>query len=399
MTCYVPDAFQCLDLVKEIDPHIITIGGGLQFTLAPEECLGRCESLDIIVRGDGEFTTLELLHELNRETPKLEGIAGLSLRRNGNIFHTQDRPAVKDLDALPFPAWHLLPMEAYRLPILPPHWGPFSIVVTSRGCPYKCSFCSPKTGQAPYRRLSAERVLEMLDRLYHTHGIRTFWFSDLSFNVNKERTEKILDGIIDRGCKVRIALDGTRTDLIVRDSDLLPKMKKAGVFLVCLGVESPFEEELVGYDKGASVQQAKQAVTLLKKHGIHTWCFFMAGHPDHGEQSFKDMLAYARELDPLIAIFTLVMPVPGTDFYNEMAAAGRIVEHDWSRYDFAHPVIQLETLSRDQILSLYEGCMSGFYKRAGKIIRHGFFGDDFARYTYRFLRFVNAARQIKEGKL
>jgi radical SAM superfamily enzyme YgiQ (UPF0313 family) len=111
------------------------------------------------------------------------------------------------------------------------------------------------------------------------------------------------------------------------------------------------------------------------------------------------MLAYAKELDPLIAIFTLVMPVPGTDFYEEMLAAGRIEEHDWSRYDFGHPVIRLEHLSRDQVLSLYEQCFSGFYQRARKIIRHGVFGDDFARYTYRFLRFVNAARQIKEGEL
>jgi hypothetical protein len=91
------------------------------------------------------------------------------------------------------------------------------------------------------------------------------------------------------------------------------------------------------------------------------------------------------------------MPVPGTDFYDEMLATGRIAEHDWSRYDFGHPVIRLEHLSRDQILQLYEQCFSGFYQRARKIIRHGVLGDDFARYTYRFLRFVNAARQIKDG--
>jgi anaerobic magnesium-protoporphyrin IX monomethyl ester cyclase len=399
MTCYVPDAFRCLDLVKEIDPEIVTIGGGLQFTLAPEECLRRCASLDIIVRGDGEYTTLELLEELRRDSPQLDGIAGLSFRRDGGIVHGPDRPPVGDLDALPFPAWHLLPMREYRLPVLPPKWGPFTLVVTARGCPFQCNFCSPRTGQAPYRAMGADRVLEMLDSLYHEHGIRTFWFSDLSFNVNKERTERILDGIIERGWKVRIALDGTRTDLVVRDRDLLPKMKKAGVFLMCLGVETPYEEELEGYDKGASVQQAKQAVALLKRHGIHTWCFFMTGHPSHGEQAFRDMLAYAVELDPLIAIFTLVMPVPGTGFYDEMLAAGRIEEHDWSRYDFGHPVIRLEHLTRDQILSLYEECFSGFYKRPRKIIRHGIFGDDFARYTYRFMRFVNAARQIKEGTI
>jgi radical SAM superfamily enzyme YgiQ (UPF0313 family) len=290
-------------------------------------------------------------------------------------------------------------MQAYRLPVIPARWGNYTIVVTARGCPFPCNFCSPKLGQAPYRALSAERVLEMLDELYTTYGIRVFWFSDLSFNVDRERTETILDGIIERGWKVRIALDGTRTDLILRDRDLLPKMKQAGVFLVCLGVESPFEHELQGYQKGATVQQAREAVALVKKHGIHTWCFFMTGHPSHGAEGFQAMLEYAKQLDPLIAIFTLVMPVPGTPFYEEMVAQGRIEEWDWSRYDFGHPVLRLEGLSRQQVLDLYDRCFREFYGRPSKIIRHAILGDSFARYTYSFLRFVHSARQIRDGKL
>ena len=399
MTCYVPESFRCVEVAKQVDPEITTIGGGLQFTLAPEECFHRCSSLDVIVRGDGEATTLELLAELARPEPELEQVAGLSFRTDDAVAHTADRPPMADLDALPFPAWHLLPMESYRLPVIPPRWGNYTIVVTARGCPFQCSFCSPKLGQAPYRALSAERVLEMLDELYTTYGIRVFWFSDLSFNVDRRRTEAILDGIIEREWKVRIALDGTRTDLILRDRDLLPKMKKAGVFLVALGVESPFEEELQGYHKGATVQQAREAVALVKKHGIHTWCFFMTGHPSHGEQDFSALLSYAKELDPLIAIFTLVMPVPGTPFYDEMLAQGRIEDLDWSHYDFGHPVMRLDGLSRQQVLDLYERCFRDFYKRPSKIIRHGIFGDPFARYTYGFLRFVNSARQIRDGEL
>jgi anaerobic magnesium-protoporphyrin IX monomethyl ester cyclase len=377
----------------------VTVGGGLQFTLAPEECLQRCASLDVIVRGDGEHTTVELLSELARPEPRLHDVAGLSFREQGQLVHTPDRPAIEDLDALPLPAWHLLPMASYQLPVLPRRWGRYSIVVTARGCPFRCNFCAPTLGQAPYRALSAVRVLEMLEELYTRYHIRVFWFSDLSFNVNRARTEAILDGIIQRGWKVRIALDGTRTDLILRDRDLLPKMKRAGVFLVCLGVESPYEQELAGYEKGATVEQAREAVALVKKHGIHTWCFFMAGHPSHGEREFRAMLGYAKELDPLIAIFTLVMPVPGTPFYDEMAAQHRIEDGDWSHYDFGHPVLRLETLSREQVLALYERCFRDFYARPGKILRHGIFGDAFARHTYGFLRFVNAVRQIREGSL
>jgi radical SAM superfamily enzyme YgiQ (UPF0313 family) len=351
----------------------------------------------MIVRGDGEHACLELLQELDQEAPRLETIAGLSYRSQGHIVHNEDRQPLRNLDKLPLPAWHKLPMSEYRLPVLPPRWGNYSLVVTARGCPFQCSFCSPILGQNPYRALSAQRVLEMLDDLYHNHSVRVFWFSDLSFNVDTNRTEEILDGIISRGWKVRIALDGTRTDLIVRDHHLVPKMKKAGVFLACLGVETSSEQELVAYRKGTTLQKAEEAVQLLKRHGIHTWCFFMTGLPTHDQQDIESILDYAKKLDPLIAIFTVVMPVPGTPYHDELASRGLIADTDWRRYDMGHPVIDMEHLSREKFLDLYERCFDEFYGRPSKIIRHGILGDEFARYTYRFLRFVNSARQIKEG--
>lgn len=400
MTCFVPEAFRCLEIAKQINPDILTVGGGTQFTLAPDESFRRCQSLDCIVRGDGEYTTLELLNELRGTQQHLERVCGLSFRQHGAIAHNEGRAPIADLDQLPLPAWHMLPMNDYALPVLPPGWGNYAIVVTTRGCPFQCSFCSPCRAHAPYRAMSAERVLAMLDELYNQYGTRVFWFSDLSFNVSTQRTEQILDGIIERGwTDVHVALDGTRTDLIIRDQHLLPKMKKAGVFLVCLGVESPLERDLEEYQKGTTKQKAEQAVALVRKSGIHTWCFFMLGNLRHSEQDILSTLDYAKQLDPTIAIFTLVTPVPGTAFYDEMLAKGVIEEFDWGKYDFGHPVIRTDHLSRERLLDLYEQCFGGFYSRPLKIIKHGFLGDRFARYTYRFLRFVNTARQIKEGTL
>ncbi len=400
MTCFVPEAFRCLEIAKQINPNIFAVGGGTQFTLAPDESFRRCKHLDCIVRGDGEYTALELLHELRSAQPRLQRIRGLSFKQNGEVVHNEYRPAIEDLDGLPLPAWHMLPMDTYALPVIPPGWGNYAIVVTSRGCPFQCNFCSPRTAHWPYRAMSADRVLAMLDRLYNDHGTRVFWFSDLSFNVNTQRTEQILDGIIERGwADVHIALDGTRTDLIIRDQHLLPKMKRAGVFLVCLGVESPFERDLREYQKGTTKQKAAQAVALVKRNGIHTWCFFMIGNVQHTEQDILATLEYAKQLDPTIAIFTTVTPVPGTAFYDELFEQGMIEEFDWSKYDFGHPIIRTKHIARERLLDLYERCFSGFYNRPLKIIKHGFLGDEFARYTYRFLRFVNTARQIKEGTL
>lgn len=399
MTCYVPDSFRCLEIVKQVNPEITTIGGGLQFSLAPGESFRRCEDLDVIVRGDGELTSLALLEQIQHQGDILDKIEGISFRRDGVVVHTSDREPISDLDSLPLPAWRLLPMDAYRLPVVPPNWGNYAIVVTTRGCPYNCTFCSPRVGQRPYRAMSADRVLEMLDVLYHEHNTRVFWFSDLSFNVNSARTERILDGILERGWKVRIALDGTRTDLLLRDQHLLPKMKKAGVFMICLGVESYFDSDLKQYRKETSRENAERAVTLIKKHGIHAWSFFMTGNHCHTEADILNLLEYAKRLDPTIAVFTIVTPVPGTHFHDEMAAQGLIVEDDWSRYDMAHPVMLTPYLTGQQLVNLIDHCYTEFYKRASKIIRHGVLGDEFARYTYRFMRFVGAARQIKEGEL
>jgi anaerobic magnesium-protoporphyrin IX monomethyl ester cyclase len=172
MTCFVPEAFRCLEIAKQTDPDILTVGGGTQFTLAPDESFHRGQALDCIVRGDGEYTALELLEQLRRAQPQLERVRGLSFRRNGEVLHNESRPSIQDLDQLPLPAWHMLPMDEYALPVIPPRWGNYAIVVTTRGCPFQCNFCSPRKAHAPYRALSAQRVLAMLDELYHDHGTR-----------------------------------------------------------------------------------------------------------------------------------------------------------------------------------------------------------------------------------
>ncbi|MFX1598141.1 MAG: B12-binding domain-containing radical SAM protein [Promethearchaeota archaeon] len=404
MTCFVPDSFRCLELAKEINPEILTLGGGLQVSLTPDESFEKCKSLDLIVRGDGEFACYEAISELRRKTPHLERIDGLSFRRDGEIVHNKERPPISDLDELPFPAWHLLPMDKYRLPVIPPKWGNFAVVVTTRGCPYNCKFCSPKIGQKPYREMSAGKAVDMIEELNSEYATKAFWVNDLSFNVNRSRTEQFLNEIIERGLKIRMAIDGTRTDLLVRDKDLIPKMKKAGVFMVNLGVESDSNQDLELYNKETTAEKAKEAVRLLKKNKIHAWAFMMVGNWNHDEEDIHNILDFAKELDPLVTIFALVTPVPGTEFYEKMTTKGLIEDLDWSNYDFAHPVMRTEHLSRDQILELLWKVYLGFYKRPRKIIKHAIFGDAFSRYTYKTSRgmgqmFVRSTRQLKEGEL
>jgi len=402
MTCFVPASFQCLDLVKQTDPNIHTIGGGLQFSLTPERSFEKCNSLEYIIRGDGEFTTLELLQALDKGTPKLENINGLSFRRDGKYMHNEDQEPLANLDELPFPAWHLLPMEKYRLPVVPPKWGNFALIVTSRGCPYNCKFCSPKITQKPHRVMSASRAVDMLEELNIKFDTRVFWVNDLSFNVNHERTERILDEIIERKLNIRMALDGTRTDLIVRDKNLVPKMKKAGVFMVNLGVESNSDEDLQDYNKQNKTQNSKRAVDILKKNKIHTWCFFIVGHWTHSERDLLNILEYAKWLDPTVAIFTIATPIPGTEYHDLMIKKGVIEEQDWGHYDLAHAIMPTKYLSREQLHDLYYKIYLGFYKRVKKIIKHVILGNTFARYTYKTQRGLGKlykTKQVKKGKI
>ena len=204
--------------------------------------------------------------------------------------------------------------------------------------------------------------------------------------------------------KIRMAIDGTRTDLLVRDKDLIPKMKKAGVFMVNLGVESDSNQDLKDYEKETTAEKAKEAVRLLKKNKIHVWAFMMVGNWNHDEKDILNILEFAKELDPLVTIFSLVTPVPGTEFHEKMMKKGLIEDLDWSSYDFAHPVMRTEHLSRDEILQLLWKVYLGFFKRPRKIIKHAIFGDAFSRYTFKTSRgmgkmFVRSSRQLKVGEI
>ena len=244
----------------------------------------------------------------------------------------------------------------------------------------------------------------MIEELHNEFGTRVFWVNDLSFNVDCERTEQFLDEIVERRLKIRMAIDGTRTDLLARDRDLIPKMKKAGVFMVNLGVESNSDQELQFYDKGTSLEKAKETVMLLKMNEIHPWVFMMIGNWMQDEKDILDILNYAKELDPTVAILAVVTPIPGSKFYNMIMEKGLIEEFDWSLYDLGHPVMRTVGLSRGQILDLTYKVYSGFYKRPKKIIKHIFLGDVFSRCTYRTAcgmgkLFLRSVHELKEGKL
>jgi len=197
LTPDVYHAVRALGIVKSVSGDIVTVAGGPHFTATVEESLTKYPQIDFIVVGEGERTLLELVRELERSRPNLKGVRGLAYRKGKNIVRTGPRPLIKDLDALPPPAYHLLPMDRYRFEVLGRR---FFILEASRGCPHRCIFCSEwKFWGGCWRPRSMVKVAEQMEYLNDKYGRDFFWFADDTFNVDRGRLEELCREIESRG--------------------------------------------------------------------------------------------------------------------------------------------------------------------------------------------------------
>lgn len=363
-TCYVKRAMKVFEIAKRVDRDVVCVAGGIHFTLAFRESLRECEYIDYVVLGEGELTFYELLEALEGRK-KLGGVKGVALRRGGDVVTTGRRPLIRDLDSLPIPAWDLLPMERYRVVA----WGSASMLVSSRGCPFECSFCSERVfWRGVWRAHSARRVVREMEILAEKYGKRVMWFGDDTFNLCRKRISEICELLLERGLDVSWGFEG-RADLLWRDRDLLGKLRDAGFFWVLVGVESCFQDELDRYRKGISVEKIKEVFNALKEHDVVTQAMFIVGEKYDDEKRIEAKADFAIELDPDFAIFTPLTPFPGTPLYEEAEREGLLETRDFSKYDLAHAVMRTYYLSPREVEELMSLCYRKFYGRPLKVAR------------------------------
>ena len=363
-TCYSGEAARVLSIAKDAVPGVVTVAGGPHFTFTAEESLLRHPQIDFIVLGEGEKTLAELVRALEGGG-RLRDVKGLALRRGGEVLFTEPRPLIKDLDSLPIPAWDLLPMQKYRLSA----WGNAMMLTSSRGCPFKCRFCSERVfWGGVWRGHSPGRVVYEMELVWRKYGKKIIWFGDDTFNVDRERLLGIAEEIVERGLNVAWGFEG-RADLILRDRDIIGRLREAGLFWVLVGVEASSDEELKRYGKGITLEQARQAFKILKEHDIITQAMFVVGERKDTVETIRRKVELAKELDVDFAIFTPLTPLPGTPLYEEAKAKGWLEVDDYSRYDFAHAVMPTETLTRREVDRLIAQCYMSFYARPTKILR------------------------------
>ena len=366
-TCYAKRALEVLKIAKEeLGPDVLTVAGGPHFTFTAEESLLENPFLDIIVMGEGEITMHELVMALGEGRP-LSSVRGVAFKdSSGQVVKTGDRPLIRDLDALPLPAWDLLPMERYRLVA----WGRrATMLVSSRGCPFKCSFCSERIfWRNVWRPHGPKRVVDEMELMAERYGKELIWFGDDTFNLDRARNIAICEEIIERGLDVAWGIEA-RADLIARDEDIIGLMKEAGLFWVLVGVEAASDAELRRLGKGTTLSHVKRAFQALREHDIITQAMFIIGERYDTKETILAKEKLAEKLDADFAIFTPLTPFPGTPLYELARREGWIEVHDWEKYDLAHAIMPTEVLSRREIEALMVLCYKRFFLRPLKLLK------------------------------
>ncbi|MBW2481927.1 MAG: B12-binding domain-containing radical SAM protein [Deltaproteobacteria bacterium] len=335
----VDHARQVLGDVKSIDPEIITVMGGPHVTFCARETLEAFSGLDAVVIGEGEETLVELLRAIEGAR-SFETVDGIVYREKSKIVDTAGRQWIKDLDALPLPARHLLPLGRYRTLGLP------ISLTTSRGCPYKCIFCvGRKMGGARVRYHSPERVADELQYLadlrFHQINI-----ADDLFTANPHHCLAVCEEILQRNLDVYWT-SFARVDTI--SAKLLKTMNAAGCTAVSFGIESANPAILKKIKKGITVGQIRNAIRMCRQAGIRPYASFILGLPGETPQTLEETKAFAADLqqEGLAYGFHILTPFPGTEVRADHDRLGvRILSDDWSRYDANRAVIETPGVSR-----------------------------------------------------
>jgi radical SAM superfamily enzyme YgiQ (UPF0313 family) len=337
--------------IKSTDEKICIICGGPHATALPVEVLKKT-SIDVIVLGEGDYTILEILQNYPN---KLEEVKGICFKRDKEIIRTINRPLIKKLDLLPYPALDLFEVEKYIYPPQSCKKNPVGLIETSRGCPGKCIFCSRLIGGRVCRFKSPERVVEEI--IYaKSVGFNEIHFVDDNFTTNIKRAIEICNLLIENNINIPwIPRSGIRVDYINRE--LFKKMVEAECYHIPFGIESTSQKVLNICNKGITVEQIKNAIRMAKDFGFEVTGYFMIGLPEQTSEDIKRDIEFAEKMDLDFVKFGATIPYPGTPLFYRWKQENRILTFDWSRYHYAtnpfeiyvHPYLSIEDLDRIEI--------------------------------------------------
>lgn len=352
---------------NEINKNIVTLAGGPHFSFTDKESLQQCPELDIVVRGEAEYTFLHLCRNLENGKD-FKDIKGITYRDTANkIIENQNQDLIKDLDALPFPAWHLFPVEKYH------EWGRKKLATTTaRGCEYKCPHCITWKIHKDLRLKSPKRIVDEMIYVKEHFGHDTFSLNDDQSFTNREQLEGFLSELERRKTKLFWSYE-TREEIFYTYKDLWDKMKANGLFKISFGVETLDEQGRQLYKRSKYEKECFEEMLSYLEHklDILVWLFFIIGYPSETEESIYKTFQYIRYLHPELCSFVvcgLLKPFPGTELYLGMKKKGLIITEDWRYYGSGTPVLKTK-VSPIKLQKLYYSFWKNNYGRPRVVAR------------------------------
>jgi len=363
-----PSAHHVCRLVKETDPNIRTIMGGAHPSAVPEVVLAD-RHIDAVVLGEGETVFKRLARSLQQGPCLPADVSGLAFRKGDSISVNPQQQYLADLDMLPLPARHLLPMERY-FQYRSPHGAyvkrdPCTNMITSRGCPARCCFCSIHTVWGrKFRCHSAQRVIEEMEHLIDDYGVREIQFEDDNLTLNKRRTREICQAMIDR--KMDLAWTTPNgTALWALDAELIGLMRAAGCYHITIAVESGSQDVLRNIiHKPLDLKTVPPIVRACRKAGMGISAFFVVGFPGERKADIEKTFDYAMNLGVDQACFFTATPYPGTALFQQCLDEGLLeTPVDYTKLRVGHPLFGSVDWSADELCEMTREAQARFYRR------------------------------------
>jgi radical SAM superfamily enzyme YgiQ (UPF0313 family) len=353
MTPTIESALKSARVAKEVCPDAKVLMGGPHATFADTQILKDEKAVDIIVRGEGEETLLELA----KQSPDLSSIGeikGITFRKNSEIIQSLTRPFIQNLDALPRPAYKYIPIEKYWIAgrkLLP--------IITSRGCPCQCPFCvASEMFGAKFRVRSPKNVLDELEWLRDEYGAEGVAFQDDTFTFDKKRAIEICDGMIER--KINLPWGcGTRADVATKE--VLSKMSKAHCNETMFGVESGCQRMRDTLKKRVSTEQCENAVKWAKEVGMFVTISVILGYPGETKETLQETLDFVRRVEPDDVWLCHATPYLGTDLRVLVESNGWKMSNDWKLYNTMNPIFEDPLLPAKVIAQMRRKFYNKFY--------------------------------------
>jgi radical SAM superfamily enzyme YgiQ (UPF0313 family) len=348
--------YEALTALKNKTGARIVVGGP-HASYFHETVLKECPAIDVVIRHEFDTKIAAVVSDLHN----LERVSGITYRSDGEIFDMGDGDLVQDLDRIPFPDRETIPWDWYL-----EAWfsrRPFMNMMTSRGCPYHCTFCLwPQIMYGNKQRWrSLDNVIAEIDFLVDRYGLKEINVDDSTFTTNKKRVIEFCQRLRQRTYKLIWTCNG-RVDHL--DDEVLAEMKASGCKMIRLGVESGSQEVLNKIKKGLTIRQIEEGFRLVKKHGIQALGGFMFGFPFDSRRTVEETIALAKKLSPDQVQFSINMCYPGTSLYDYAVDKNLLVAESFKEFDMTHgPVVRMLDMEREELENILARAYREFYFR------------------------------------